>query len=115
MELTLSTPVETVIYERNNNLDKRDNLDELPGEKAVYAIYSRINGRAANCIYVGETNNLQSAIMSHFQPSELNTGLKDFMQSIKLKALVYTLMPDSTKEERMRIVSEWKKEKQPKA
>jgi hypothetical protein len=115
MELTVTAPSEMVIYERNNNLDRRDNLDEIPAEKAVYAIYSRINGRPANCIFISETNNLQSAVRGHFVPAEVNADLRDFMQSIKIKTLVYTLMPESSKEERMKIVNDWKKEMQSKS
>jgi excinuclease UvrABC nuclease subunit len=98
-----------VLNQKDNNLDKQDNLDELPTDPAVYAICSQVNGKAANARYVGETNNLQQAIKSHFdknvnQPTDC---FKEFMQSIKTKNLVYETLPDASEEERSKLKKTW--------
>jgi hypothetical protein len=106
-----------VIYQKDNNLDQKDNLDLLPAEPAVYAVCGRINNQAANPRYVGETDNLQEAIKSHFDPKrpapEGNECFKAFMLSIKIKALIYELLPDSSGEERANKREEWVKKHKP--
>ena len=100
--------VDFLLYKADNNLDKVDNLNDLPNEKAVYAISGRINGKPANCRYVGECDNLQSAIRLHFSDAETDHCLRQFMQSIKIKTLDYVLLPGSTQAERDQIKTEWK-------
>ena len=101
--------VETIIYKKDNNLDELDNLDELPQLPAVYAICGRINGKASNCRHVGITENLQKAIKLHFSNDEADECLKTFMQSIKIKALIYELLnePDES------YLHDWKEEFKP--
>ncbi|MEL7003771.1 MAG: hypothetical protein AAFN93_13695 [Bacteroidota bacterium] len=101
------------IYKKDNNLDNRDNLNELPAEKAVYAIYSRVNGKPENCRFVGATDNLQDAVKSHFSISEKDDCLKEFMQSIKIKTLNYKLMKDASEDELSSLQKEWEDQYQP--
>ena len=101
------------IYKEDNNLDKKDNLNEIPAKNAVYAILGRINGKPSNCRYVGITNNLQEAIKTHFSLNEKDECLREFMQSIKIKTLNYQLMEDFTEEELNNALKEWEKEYKP--
>lgn len=98
-----------VIYQADNNLDRRDNLHELPKEPAIYSVCCRVNGVPANPRFIGQTENLQEAIRKHFsinedQPTEC---FKIFMQSIKTKALVFQTVPETSLEERLKMKDEW--------
>lgn len=90
------------------NLDRID-IDNLPERKAVYAIFARDKdtGEPINCRYVGETDNLKERTKAHFQVDELNSCLKEFMQSIKTKLLLYELMPNSLKDDRLGKEKRW--------
>jgi excinuclease UvrABC nuclease subunit len=101
------------IYKRDNNLDARDNLDDIPSEKAVYAISGRINGAPANCRFVGESEDLRRSVKEHFSTTEADSCLRKFMQSIKIKTIDFILLPDSTSDERLQLVSRWKEEYKP--
>ncbi len=89
--------------------------DSLPNKKAVYAIYAsdKNTGKPINCRYVGETDNLQERTGAHFNNSEQNEELKEFMQSNKNKKLVYELLPNSDKAERLQKEQEWIQSKKP--
>jgi hypothetical protein len=102
-----------LLYQEDNNLDRLDNLSELPEEKAVYGICGRINGEAVNCRYIGETDNLRQSVRNHFGDQEPRECLREFMQSIKLKMLVFELLPDSTPETRLDVVQQWEQEYNP--
>jgi len=82
----------------------------------VYAIFaqSKETGKPINCRYVGETNNLQEGTKAHFRENEQNECLKEFMQSSKTKMMIYELLPDSDKKERLLKQDEWIKEYNPK-
>ncbi|QJB32847.1 hypothetical protein HF329_16595 [Chitinophaga oryzae] len=96
------------IYKADNNLDEKDNLDELPEEAAVYAISGRKNGTPANCRLVNYADNLREAIKRHFSTAEPQPCLRQFMQSIKIKTVDYLLMPGASEEEVAAVLSEWK-------
>lgn len=98
-----------VIFQKDNNLDKKDNLDTLPELPAVYAICGRVNNQAVNPRYVGESENLRVTIQQHFDKSGFSEDecCREFMFSIKTKVLVYELMPSSSKEERLVRKNEW--------
>jgi excinuclease UvrABC nuclease subunit len=91
---------ETIILDENN-------LDDLPVRKSVYAIFASIDNKPVNCRYVGETDNLKERTNYHFSKSEQNECLKEFMQSNKMKILIYELLPNSDKEERLKKEKEW--------
>ena len=80
-------------------------LDKLPGKEAVYAIFvqSRETKKPVNCRYVGETDNLMERIKAHFSIREQKERLKSFMQSDIKKLMIYELMPNSTKEDRLMV------------
>jgi excinuclease UvrABC nuclease subunit len=102
-----------IIYQKDNNLDKLDNLDELPAAPGVYAICGRVNDKPANCRYIGETDNIREAIKSHFRRDEPYECLREFMQSIKIKHLLYELTKDSNSKSRVLKKEEWEKEFKP--
>lgn len=105
-----------VIYQEDNNLDKLDNLSDLPNSPAVYAICGSVNGQPVNPRFVGETDNLQKSIRSHFNKASVEEEecFKEFMHSIKIKVLVYQIFEGSTKEERKLEEKKWKEKYQPK-
>lgn len=107
-----------VLLQKDNNLDGKDNLDSLPDLPAVYAICGRVNGKPANPRYIGETSNLREAVSKHFDRSETGDGgchecFKEFILSIKIKELVYSLMPDSSQEDRLIAKKEWETKYKP--
>jgi excinuclease UvrABC nuclease subunit len=94
----------------------KTNVGSLPQKKSVYSIWaqSQETDKPINCRYVGETDNLQERIQTHFSPQEENVCLKEFMQSNSTKIMIYELMPNSTKEERLAKEEEWIKKYNPK-
>ena len=84
-------------------------LDNLPQRKSVYAIYAQSKDtlKPINCRYVGETDNLEERTKAHFQESEQNECLKKFMKSDKTKIMIYELLPNSDKKERIEKENEW--------
>lgn len=92
------------------------NLDNLPKRKSVYAILaqSEKTDKPINCRYVGETDNLEERTKSHFSKEEQNNCLKEFMQSNKTKVMVYELLPNSDKDDRLQKEKEWIKIYEPK-
>jgi hypothetical protein len=103
-----------VLQHKDYNLDKKDNLDDLPALPAVYAICGRVNGQPVNARFVGATEDLLSAVKSHFGETEGNDMLRNYMRSIKIKMLLYKAMPYSTEEEREAARQEWENRMQPK-
>ncbi len=85
------------------------NLDDLPLRKSVYAIFaqSKDSLKPINCRYVGETDNLEERTKTHFSENEQNECLRKFMQSDKTKLMIYELLPNSDKAERLQKEEEW--------
>jgi excinuclease UvrABC nuclease subunit len=85
-------------------LDKVE-LKKLPEKEAVYAIFTKDKEekKPINCRYVGETDNLMERTKSHFSIREQNERLRLFMQSERTKIMLYELMPNSTKEDRLMV------------
>ncbi|MFT5824406.1 MAG: putative GIY-YIG superfamily endonuclease [Crocinitomix sp.] len=85
------------------------NLDNLPQRKSVYAIFaqSKESSKPINCRYVGETDNLEERTKAHLAESEQNECLKKFMQSDKTKLMIYELLPNSDKTERLQKEKDW--------
>ena len=46
--------VELTIYHKDYNLDKKDNLEEVPESPAVFGIFAIIHEKPVNCRYIGE-------------------------------------------------------------
>lgn len=97
-----------VIEHENYNLDGRDNLDEIPDKKGVYAICGRVNGKPVNARWVGQADNLQEAVKNHYSDNETNASLRDYMRSIKTKALIYKCMPKAALNELEEAQEGWK-------
>lgn len=104
-----------VIFQKDNNLDGKDNLDTLPGEPAVYAICGRVNEKPANPRYIGTSENLRQAVSAHFDGSQpaVSDCFREFMLSIKIKELVFQLMPGSSEGERAAAKEKWEKQYKP--
>jgi len=106
-----------VIHQRDNNLDKIDNLDELPEHAAVFAVCGRVNGKPANPRYVSQTANLRKETQKLFdknEPAPVDAEcFKEFMMSIKTKELVYKILQNLSEPERLDVKNKWIKNFQP--
>jgi hypothetical protein len=105
--------VQTEVYHKDYNLDKKENLDTLPDKEAVFGFFAIINEKPVHCRIVGETDNLQKKVREIFEKPE-GEGMKKFMQGPWIKMLVYEAMPGSGPEDRSKKAEEWKKEHNPK-
>jgi hypothetical protein len=105
--------VKSEVFHKDYNLDKKDNLNELPKEKVVFGIFAIVNEDPINCRYIDETDNLQASVRDLFEnpPGE---GLKKFMQGPWIQMLVYEVLEGSTKKDRQKIAEEWKQKYNPK-
>ncbi len=95
------------LYKASNNLDKKDNMDLIPSQKAVYAVFGRVNGKPANCRFVAKTNNLKAAIEQHFSNEESNEQLRKFFQSIKIKTINFQLFSSNDETSPDQLKKEW--------
>jgi hypothetical protein len=104
--------VKLEVFHKDYNLEKKDNLDELPKQEAVFGIFAIVNDEPANCRYIGEAGNLQLEIRNLFEnpPSE---GLKKFMQGPWIQYLIYELLDNYSKEECKSISEKWVKKYSP--
>ena len=82
----------TQIFKKENNLEGKDNLEEIPTSMAVFTVCGRINGYPANPRYTGVTENLRESIQALFNADD-NVG--EFMNSIKLKELLFQTIEES--------------------
>ena len=103
--------VETNVYHKDYNLDKNDNINELPTVPAVYGIFAIIHEKPVHCRLVGETDNFQQAIRDHFEKPE-GEGMTAYMQGPWIKLALYEEIADE--EARKKAVEEWTKEYDPK-
>lgn len=103
--------VQTNVYHKEYNLDKKDNLDTLPKEPAVYGLFAIIHEKPVNCRFIGETEDLQQAIRDQFEKPE-GEGMTKYMQGPWIKMLRYENIADA--DERKKKVDEWTKEHNPK-
>jgi hypothetical protein len=94
------------IWHRDFNLEKRDNLSELPNEKSVFGIFGIVDGNPVNCRYVGETEDLRHAVKDLFE-SPPGVGLKAFMRGAWIQMVQFELLPHSSKEQRTAAVEKW--------
>jgi hypothetical protein len=99
----------TVLDQRDNNIDRMDNLDTLPEAPAVFAICGRVNGQTANPRYVGTTDNLRQTIKQCFEPHSkfLPDCVRQFVLSIKTKELVYETIQNFSPEENHKRKKSW--------
>lgn len=102
--------------DRTQTILNKNKLGELPRRKAVYAIFAQREktNELINCHYVGETDNLEERTKAHFSKKEANACLLKFMQSDRIKSMLYELMPNSTEEDRTRKEKQWIEKHNPK-
>jgi hypothetical protein len=114
MEKTVITEnsTRTVIWHNNFNLDKKDNLAELPEEEVVFGIFAIVNDEPVNCRYVGETEDLRRRVKDLFE-NPPGLGMKTFMQGPWIPMLVYRRMPGSLPEERQKTAEDWVRKYKP--
>ena len=105
--------VKLEVFHKDYNLDKKDNLDELPEEPAVFGIFAIIHKTPIHPRYVGASDNLRKAVRYVFE-NPGSEGLKAFMQGAWIQMLCYELLPNSTEEERKKKEEEWIKRYEPK-
>ena len=110
METVRTTTTE--IWHKNYNLKKKDNLDSLPREKAIFGIFANVGDVPSNCRYVGETENLQATIKELYDNNG-HARLKKFMQGPWFIFLQFELLPGSSSEERTKVVTEWTDQHKP--
>ena len=102
-----SNLVRLEIWHKKYNLDKKDNLKEIPTESAVFGIFGIVDEQPVNCRYVGETENLRETVVGLFEnPRE--EGMGKFMQGSWVQMLVYETMPNSSKGDREKAAAGWK-------
>lgn len=102
-----------IIDHEDYNLDGKDNLNKIPEEKGVYAICGRVNGKPANARWVGYAENLREAVQNHYSDNETNECLRDYMRSIKTKALIFKCMPEALSDELESEQQNWEDEFNP--
>lgn len=101
------------IYHEKFNLDKRDNLSDLPAVAAIFGIFAIVNEEPANCRYVDVTDNLQQAVRDLYE-SPPGNGMLHFMHGAWIPMLVYELRPGVGREEMEREKAVWIKQYSPK-
>ncbi|MBT1695431.1 hypothetical protein KK083_00995 [Fulvivirgaceae bacterium PWU4] len=104
---SISTLVTFEIWHRAYNLKGKDNLDEVPAEKAVFGIFGIVDEAPVNCRYVAETDNLREAVKMLFEKPE-GTGLLKFMQGPWIKMLVFEIIPGASPDETQTVLREWR-------
>jgi hypothetical protein len=103
---TITAVKKMEIYHRHYNLAGKDNLEELPAEKAVFGVFGIVGGEPVNCRYIGETDNLRKAIQELFDNPPGN-GMKRFMQGAWIQMLQYEIMPSASPTEMRKAVEDW--------
>ena len=71
--------VKKEVFHKDYNLDKKDNLEELPETPAVFGIFSIIHEVPVHCRLVASTDNLRKSVKDVFENPE-GEGMKKFMQ-----------------------------------
>jgi len=103
---------EQEVWHKDYNLDGKDNLQDLPAEKALFGIFAVVRSSPANCRYVAAADNLRQAVKDLFEaiPDE---GMRQFMQGPWIKMIRYMLMPSSTENETPHLLQEWIQQHKP--
>ena len=105
--------VELTIYHKDYNLDKKDNLEEVPEGAAVFGIFAIIHEKPVHCRYIGEAENLRAKVKDLYE-NPGDEGFGKFMQGPWIQMLVYQEMADASEEDRKKAAEEWTKEHDPK-
>jgi len=105
--------VQLEIFHKDYNLDKKDNLETLPEEAAVFGIFAIIHEKPVHCRYIGEAANLRAKVKDLFE-NPGDEGFAKFMQGPWIQMLVYELMPDASEDDRKKAAEDWTKKHEPK-
>ena len=93
------------VWHKDYNLEKYDNLNELPTEKAVFGLFASVNEEPVNCRYAGETENLRATVKALFE-NPASEGLKKFMQGAWIQTVQFELMPGSSVSDQKKVLDE---------
>ena len=104
--------INLIVCHKDYNLDKKENLDEIPEQPAVFGLFAIIDDAPISPRYISSTDNLRKAVREVFENPN-STGLKKFMQGSWIKMLCYNLLLDSTEETRKAKEKEWIKKYEP--
>ncbi len=107
-----NTVVKIKVYHKDYNLDKKDNLTELPEIPTVFGIFAIIHNIPIHPRYIGSTNNLRQAVRDIFENPQ-NKGLKKFMQGPHIKILCFDPMPNSSEANRKKMEEVWMEKYKP--
>jgi hypothetical protein len=107
--------LEKTLFHKDYNLDKKDNIAQIPTEPAVFGLFAIIHEKPVHCRYIAEAGNLQQAIRDLFEKAgDVSEGLAKFMHGPWIPRMLYELMPGSSPEDRQKEVEEWTKKYNPK-
>ena len=98
--------VKQEVFHKEYNLDKNDNLEELPEKPAVFGIFGIIHETPIHPRYISSTDNLRKAVRDVFENPE-GEGMKKFMQGPWIQMLCYELLPNLSEEERKAKEEAW--------
>jgi len=105
--------VQKEIFHKDYNLDKKDNLSEIPETPAVFGIFAIIHKVPVHPRLVEATDNLRKRVKEIFENPE-GEGMKKFMQGPWIQMLCYEEMADSSEEDRKQKQEEWTRKYEPK-
>ncbi len=100
------------VYHKDYNLDKKDNLDNLPEGPAVFGIFGIIHEIPIHPRYIASTDNLRKAVRKVFENPE-GEGMRKFMQGPWIQMLCYELLPGTNEEDRKTKEAAWTSEYKP--
>jgi hypothetical protein len=107
-----TVPQRLQIWHKDYNLDHRDNIPEIPAQKAVFGIFAIIGEEQANCRFIGQAEDLSQCIKALFEGPD-DKGLKSFMQGSWVKSLEYQVFEMSSPDQRSAVVDEWARKYRP--
>jgi hypothetical protein len=100
------------VFHPDFNLDKKDNLSELPRTPAVFGIFGIIHNTPVHPRHISATSDLQQAVRDLFE-NPPSAGLKKFMQGPWVQMICYELLTDSSEETLKAKERSWTKEYKP--
>jgi hypothetical protein len=107
-----SNVIKLEIFHKDYNIDKKDNLKDLPEQPAVFGIFAIIHDTPIHPRYIGTTDDLRKAVTDLYENPQ-GQGMKKFMQESWIQMLCYELLPDSTEQTRKEKESAWTEEYKP--
>ena len=109
---TITELIKLELFHKHFNLGKKDNLDEVPRQKAIFGIFSVVMEQPANCRYIAATKDLRETIRLLFEDPQ-EEGMRKFMQGPWMKILQYAFLPDPSEEESQIALEHWSRTYKP--